>query len=95
MPWEDNPKYSNDIPGDEWKSHSMGKEVSEARHNRFSKDLANYEMKELFNEVMDKMLEEYAEWRSRRTFEHQHKVLMLFFQLKRIDPKYQAEINFR
>ena len=69
-------------------------EVSEARFKRFLKELEAYERKLTFERTLDAFLDLYSAWK--KTHEQLIKVrlVMLAFELHRLDHAFQCELLF-
>ncbi len=69
-------------------------EVTEARFKRFLKDLEGYERKFIFERTLDSFLDLYSHWK--RTHEESLKVrlVMLLFELHRLDPGFRCDLSF-
>lgn len=70
-------------------------EVSEARFRRFVKDLEVYERRMTFERTVDAFLDLYSQWR--RTHEQALKLrlVMLAFELHRLDSQFQCDLSFQ
>ena len=70
-------------------------EISEARFKRFLKELDGYERKLMFERTLDSFLDLYSSWK--RTHEEPLKLrlVMLAFELNRLDPQFQCDLSFR
>ena len=70
-------------------------EISEARFKRFLKELDGYERKLIFKRTLDAFLDLYSSWK--RTHEEPLKLrlVMLAFELNRLDPQFQCDLSFR
>ena len=69
-------------------------EVSEARFRRFLKDLEGYERKLVFERTLDAFLDLYSQWRRTRRSDLKLRVVMLAFELHRLDPGFVCELTF-
>ena len=69
-------------------------EVSEARFKRFLKDLHTYEQRLSFERTLDAFLDVYSSWK--RTHEEPLKLrlVMLAFELHRLDPQFRCDLSF-
>ena len=70
-------------------------EVSEARFRRFLKDLEGYERRLTFERTVDAFLDLYSQWK--RTHEQALKLrlVMLAFELHRLDSQFQCDLSFQ
>ena len=70
-------------------------EVSEARFKRFVKELEAYERKMTFERTLDAFLDLYSAWRKSRQPLLKLRLVMLAFELHRLDRQFQCELTFR
>ena len=70
-------------------------EVSEARFRRFLKDLELYERKMDFEHTMDSFLDLYSEWRKTHRGVLKIRMVMLAFELHRLDHDFQCDLSFQ
>jgi hypothetical protein len=70
-------------------------EISEARFKRFLKDLETYERKVAFEHTLDAFLDLYSSWKKTRQPPLKFRLVMLAFELHRLDPQFQCELFFR
>ncbi len=70
-------------------------ELSEARFRRFLKDLEVYERKLAFEYTLDAFLDLYSAWRRTHTEPLKLRLVLLAFELHRLDPEFQCELFFR
>ena len=70
-------------------------ELSDARFRRFLRELTAYEQKLAFNDTLDAFLDVYSNWL--RTHEPWLKirVVMLAFELHRLDPAFECSLSFQ
>lgn len=69
-------------------------EVSEARFKRFLRDLSAYERKLTFDETLDAFLDLYSAWMKTRESALKIRVVMLAFELHRLDPAFECNLAF-
>ena len=70
-------------------------EVSEARFKRFVKDLETYERKLTFERTLDAFLDLYSLWKKTHKQLLKLRLVMLAFELHRLDPDFQCDLSFR
>lgn len=70
-------------------------EVSEARFRRFLKDLELYERKMDFQRTMDSFLDLYSEWRKTHKGVLKIRMVMLAFEMHRLDHEFQCDLSFQ
>lgn len=70
-------------------------EVSEARFKRFLKDLEIYERRLTFERTIDSFLDLYSLWRKTRQQALKLRLVMLAFELHRLDSEFQCDLSFR
>ena len=70
-------------------------EVSEARFKRFLKDLEAYERKFIFERTLDAFLDIYSSWRKTHEQPLKLRLVMLAFELHRLDHEFQCDLSFR
>ena len=70
-------------------------EVSEARFKRFLKDLESYERKFVYERTLDAFLDLYSSWKRRRDPAVKLRLVMLAFELHRLNPEFQCELFFQ
>lgn len=70
-------------------------EVSEARFRRFQKDLETYERRLTFERTLDAFLDLYSTWKRTRTDALKLRLVMLAFELHRLDPAFICELSFQ
>ena len=69
-------------------------EVSEARFKRFVKDLETYERKFVYERTLDAFLDLYSTWKKTRDSQVKIRVVMLAFELHRLDHDFECELSF-
>ena len=70
-------------------------EVSEARFRRFLKDLEAYERKLAFERTLDAFLDLYSSWKKTHARPLKLRLVMLVFELHRLNHQFQCELSFR
>ena len=70
-------------------------EVSEARFRRFLKDLETYERRFTFERTIDSFLDLYSLWRKTRERALKVRLVMLAFELHRLDSQFQCDLFFQ
>ena len=70
-------------------------EVSEARFKRFLKELESYERKLTFERTLDAFLDLYSAWRKTRDQRLKLRLVMLVFELHRLNREFQCDLSFR
>ncbi len=69
-------------------------EVSEARFRQFLHDLNAYERKVTFEEGRDTFLDLYSAWMKMHEPWIKIQLVMLAFELHRLNPEFQFDLNF-
>jgi len=69
-------------------------EVLEARFKRFLKDLEAYERKMTFEQTLDAFLDLYSTWRKTRRKPLKVRLVMLAFELHRLDQAFECDLEF-
>ena len=69
-------------------------EVSEARFKRFLKDLETYERKFVYERTLDAFLDLYSSWKKRRDPAVKLRLVMLAFELHRLDGAFLCDLSF-
>jgi len=69
-------------------------EVSEARFKRFIRDFEAYERKLTFERTLDAFLDLYSLWKKTRDRVLKLRVVMLAFELNRLDRGFECELDF-
>ena len=70
-------------------------EVLEARFKRFLKDLEAYERKLAFEHTLDAFLDLYSSWKKTHDKPLKLRLVMLVFELHRLDREFQCELFFQ
>lgn len=70
-------------------------EVSEARFKRFLRELGAYERKLAFERTLDAFLDLYSSWRKSHEAALKLRLVMLAFELRRLNRRFQCELSFR
>ena len=70
-------------------------EVSEARFKRFAKDLAGYEKRRNYERTLDAFLDLYSKWIRTHQERLKLRLVMLAFELHRLDGEFQCDISFQ
>ncbi len=71
-----------------------GDELTEARFKRFTRELAVYERKLTFEETLNSFLDLYSAWIKTHQQELKMRVVMLAFELHRLDPAFECTLSF-
>ena len=69
-------------------------EVSEARFKRFLKDFGTYERKLTFERTLDAFLDLYSSWKKTGRTALKLRLVMLAFELHRLEPDFQCDLSF-
>ena len=69
-------------------------EVSEARFKRFLRDFQAYERKLTFERTLDAFLDLYSSWKKTHAQPLKLRLVMLAFELHRLDRNFQCELTF-
>jgi hypothetical protein len=69
--------------------------VSEARFKRFMKEMETYERRAEFERTLDAFLDLYSSWKKSRSQEVKLRLVMLAFELHRLNPEFQCELYFQ
>jgi hypothetical protein len=69
-------------------------EVSEARFRRFLRELDSYERKLAFEETLNTFLDVYSAWLKTHEPWLKIRVVMLAFELHRLDPEFEFNLAF-
>lgn len=77
------------------KSSPTSLEVSEARFKRFLKELETYERRFVFERTVDAFLDLYSCWKKTHEDSLKLRVVMLAFELHRLDPRFQCDLWFQ
>ena len=70
-------------------------ELSDARFKRFLKDLEGYERKLTFERTLDAFLDVYSSWKKTRQEGLKLRLVMLAFELHRLDEHFQCDLAFQ
>ena len=69
-------------------------EISEARFKRFVKELETYERKFAYERTLDSFLDLYSSWKKTHHQPIKLRLVMLAFELHRLDPQFQCDLSF-
>ena len=69
-------------------------EVAEARFRRFLRDLETYERRVSFERTVDAFLDVYSQWRKTHHHALKLRLVMLAFELHRLDHQFQCDLIF-
>ena len=69
-------------------------ELSEARFKRFLRELGAYEHKLAFEETLNAFLDLYSAWMKTHEPWLKIRVVMLAFELHRMDPAFECQLSF-
>ena len=70
-------------------------ELSDARFRRFLRELTAYEQKLAFDETLDAFLDLYSTWLKTHEPWLKIRVVMLAFELHRLDPAFEFSLSFQ
>lgn len=70
-------------------------EISEARFKRFLKELESYERRLAFERTLDAFLDLYSFWKRTHESPIKMRMVMLMFELHRLNRDFQCELLFR
>ena len=70
-------------------------EISEARFKRFLRELETYERKFVFERTLDAFLDLYSSWKRNRQRELKLRLVMLAFELHRLNHEFVCELSFQ
>jgi hypothetical protein len=73
---------------------SMNVDVSEARFRRFLRELDTYERRIAFDDTLDTFLDVYSAWLKTHEPWLKIRVVMLAFELHRLNPEFQFNLAF-
>ena len=76
------------------KSIPSGPEVMEARFKRFLKDLEAYERRLTYERTLDGFLDLYSRWKKTREQPLKIRLVMLAFELHRLDHQFECDLRF-
>ena len=77
------------------KMSPTSQEVSEARFRRFLKEMEAYERKLTFQRTLDAFLHLYSSWKKTREEDMKLRLVMLAFELHRLDPEFRCDLSFK
>ena len=69
-------------------------EITEARFRRFLKELETYERKLTYERTLDAFLDLYSSWKKTHNSPIKLRLVMLAFELHRLDPQFQCDLSF-
>ena len=69
-------------------------EIGDARFKRFLKDFEVYERKWIFEQTLDAFLDLYSQWKKTHAQMLKVRLVMLAFELHRLDEQFQCELSF-
>lgn len=69
-------------------------ELSDARFKRFLTELSTYERKLAFEETLNAFLDLYSAWMKTHEPWLKIRVVMLAFELHRLDPAFECQLSF-
>lgn len=69
-------------------------EISEARFKRFTRDFQVYERKQTFDDTLNVFLDLYSAWMKMHEPWMKIRLVMLAFELNRLDPTFECELAF-
>lgn len=78
-----------------WHAPLTAPEVSEARFKRFLRELQAYERKVDFEQTLDAFLDLYSSWKKTHAPPLKLRLVMLVFELHRLNRHFQCELSFR
>ena len=70
-------------------------EVLEARFKRFLKEMETYERKLSFERTLDSFLDLYSAWKTTHDQAIKLRLVMLAFELHRLNGEFQCELSFK
>ncbi len=70
-------------------------EVSEARFKRFLREFEAYERKLTFERTLDAFLDLYSSWRKTQASALKLRLVLLAFELHRLDHQFQCDLWFQ
>jgi len=70
-------------------------ELTEARFKRFLRELETYERKIAFERTLDAFLDLYSSWKKTRHGQLKLRLVMLAFELHRLDREFRCELSFK
>ena len=69
-------------------------ELADARFKRFMREMAVYERKLSFDETLNAFLDLYSSWIKTHQPDLKMRVVMLAFELHRLDPAFECTLSF-
>jgi hypothetical protein len=69
-------------------------ELTEARFRRFMRELSSYERKLSFDTTLNAFLDLYSSWLKTHEPDLKMRVVMLAFELNRLDPTFECTLSF-
>ena len=69
-------------------------ELTDARFKRFMRELAVYERKLTFEETLNAFLDLYSAWMKTHEYQLKIRVVMLAFELHRLDHTFECTLSF-
>ncbi len=69
-------------------------ELADARFKRFMREMAVYERKLTFDETLNAFLDLYSSWIKTHQSDLKMRVVMLAFELHRLDPAFECTLSF-
>ena len=82
-------------PSSQSKLNLGASEPSEARFRRFLKDVEVYERHLIFERTVDAFLDVYSQWRKTHQDALKLRLVMLAFELHRLDAGFQCDLVFQ
>ena len=82
-------------PSSQLKMNPTAPEIFDARFKRFLKDLETYERRLTFERTLDAFLDLYSTWKKTHDRPLKLRLVMLAFELHRLDRQFQCELSFR
>ena len=76
------------------KSAPTGSEVSEARFKRFAREMEAYERRITYEHTLDGFLDLYSSWKKTHDPVLKLRLVMLAFELNRLDHHFQCDLVF-
>ena len=70
-------------------------ELSDARFRRFLREMSAYEQKLAFDDTLDAFLDIYSTWLKSHEPWLKLRVVMLAFELHRLDPAFECSLSFQ
>ena len=82
-------------PNSQAKSSTANSDLSDARFRRFLKDVDSYERHQVFERTVDAFLDVYSQWRKTHQEILKLRLVMLAFELHRLDGGFQCDLVFQ